>query len=63
MKPKPRFSFEKQQEVDKELRTIHDYLFTLSIEICNAYPKQSKECQRATKAHRAIKQLRDSFSV
>ena len=58
---KPRFSLEKHQEVGKELRVIRNHLVTLSVEICNAYPKNSKECRRARKACDAIEELRSSL--
>ncbi len=58
---KPRFSLEKHQEVGKELQVNRNYLSGLSVEICNAYPKRSKECRRATKALNAIDELRSSL--
>ena len=55
----PRFSFEKHQEVGKELKVIRDHLVTLTTEICNAYPKQATVSRRAIKASDAIEELRN----
>ena len=58
---KPRFSFEKHQEVGMELKVIRNYLSTLSVEICNAYPLQEKVSRRARRACDAIEELRSSL--
>ena len=56
---KPRFSFEKHQEVGKELKVIRNHLLRLSVEICNAYPKQEKVSRQSEKAYEAIDGLRN----
>ena len=58
---KPRFLFEKHQEVGKELKVIRDHLVTLSEEIWKAYPKTEQVSRRATKALNAIDELRSSL--
>ena len=43
----------------KELKVIRDHLVTLTVEICNAYPKQAAVSRRAEKASDAIEELRN----
>ena len=56
---KPRFSFEKHQEVGKELKVIRDHLLKLSVEIRTAYPKQAKVSRQSEKVYKAIDELRN----
>ena len=55
---KPRFSFEKHQEVGKELKKIRDYLVWLSVEVGTAYPKTERVSRQAFRAHEAVDKLR-----
>ena len=54
---KPRFSLEKHREVGEELSVISNYMRKLSIEICNAYPKQARVSRQSRQAEEAINKL------
>lgn len=49
---KPKFSFEKHQDTGSKLKTTHELLSTLGIEIGNSYPVTSKAYLLSQKASR-----------